>query len=101
MTDSDPPTWSAHFAQELKIARERAGYPSQRELATAVGWSRSRIADIEGGRVMPPLEMVEALDEAVNADGLLTRIWNLGKRGDLSRWMVEYFEAEEQATHVR
>jgi transcriptional regulator with XRE-family HTH domain len=56
--------------------RERAGM-NQTELATACLCSRSHISDIEQGHILPTLEEIRHMEEALNADGVLLELYGM------------------------
>lgn len=100
MADGGPPSWTEHLAAELRTARKVRGW-SQGELADAIRFSRSRVADIETARETPTFDFVAACDSALETNGLFGRILALAKRGDVTARIADLLKAEAQATLVR
>ena len=72
-------SWLALFAEELKIARSRAGL-SQDQLADLIGYSASLVAKIETRRGVPTLDFAARCDEALGTGEALARMHKfLGK----------------------
>ncbi|OEV02884.1 helix-turn-helix domain-containing protein [Streptomyces oceani] len=59
-----------YFGSQLKLLRTRASL-SRAELADRAGYSESTIASVEQGRRVPQQELIERVDEALAAGGLL------------------------------
>lgn len=72
-------SWLALFAEELKIARSRAGL-SQEQLADQIGYSASLVAKIETRRGVPTLDFAARCDEVLATGEALARMHKfLGK----------------------
>ncbi|MFI8502805.1 Scr1 family TA system antitoxin-like transcriptional regulator [Streptomyces sp. NPDC085524] len=58
------------FGRQMKLAREGAGL-TQTELGDRVGYGEGLVASVEQGRRIPKPEMIDAVDDAVGAGGML------------------------------
>lgn len=58
------------FGLQVKLLRERAGL-TQAELGSRVGYSADQIAAVEQGRRIPKPELIDKIDEVLDAGGLL------------------------------
>lgn len=61
------------FAEELKLARARAGLP-QEQLADKIGYSASLVAKIETTRGAPTLDFATRCDDVLGMPGSLARM---------------------------
>lgn len=57
--------------KQVKLLRERSGW-TQRELGSRLGYSEDQIASLERGRRTPQPEFLDAADDLLGADGLLS-----------------------------
>ncbi|MEU3253505.1 helix-turn-helix transcriptional regulator [Streptomyces sp. NPDC006997] len=55
----------------IKISRERKGL-TQAELGAAIGYSEEQVSSVERGRRAPRMVFLEAADQVLDADGLIT-----------------------------
>lgn len=58
------------FGLQVKLLRERAGL-TQAELGSRVGYSADQIAAVEQGRRIPKPELIDKVDEVLDAGGVL------------------------------
>ncbi|MEU9794962.1 helix-turn-helix transcriptional regulator [Streptomyces sparsogenes] len=58
------------FGLQIKLLRERAGL-TQAELGSLVGYSADQIAAVEQGRRIPKPELIDKVDEVLDAGGVL------------------------------
>jgi transcriptional regulator with XRE-family HTH domain len=67
---------AATLIRRLRRMRERAGM-NQTELATACLCSRSHISDIEQGHILPTLDELRHMEQALDADGVLLELYGM------------------------
>ncbi|WP_447037830.1 helix-turn-helix domain-containing protein [Streptomyces sp. DSM 118878] len=87
------------FGRQMKLLREAAGL-TQAELGALVGYGEALIASVEQGRRIPKPELVDAVDRAVGAGGVLSAM-----KGELGRarypgFFRQYAQLEAQATKL-
>ncbi|MDI2126022.1 helix-turn-helix domain-containing protein [Yinghuangia seranimata] len=108
VTDDDTYSTADFFhaiGRQIKVLRERAGF-SQKELASRVGYSEEQISSIEIGRRTPQPDLLEVLDELLDAGGLLkTVIPDVVKAKERPRvrhpdWFKDYAELEAKAVEL-
>ncbi|MEV5508882.1 helix-turn-helix domain-containing protein [Streptomyces orinoci] len=87
------------FARRLRRLRERRGL-TQQALGGLVPISQARICRFESGKELPSEEVVQRLDEVLDADGELTDIWPMAARRPYAALVRSYREAEEKAERI-
>jgi transcriptional regulator with XRE-family HTH domain len=87
------------FGSVLRTLREQAGL-SQRELAARVYCSASLISAIELGAKPAKLDLVERLDETLNASGVLLKVWPITTTGGYASWFAYVAELEKEACKI-
>ena len=85
------------FGSVLRSLRERARL-SQRELADRVYCSASLVSAIERGDKPAKLDLVERMDSALNADGMLIKVWPITTTGHYPSWFAYVAELEKEAS---
>ncbi|WP_328340072.1 helix-turn-helix domain-containing protein [Micromonospora sp. NBC_00421] len=85
------------FAGELRRLRVKAGL-SQEALGEQINYSASLVAAVEQCRRPPREEFAERCDEALQADGLLSRIRDALIKESLMPWFREWVTIEQEAT---
>ncbi|MFC4562496.1 helix-turn-helix domain-containing protein [Nocardiopsis mangrovi] len=89
------------FGEALRAQIELSGM-NQTQLANACGWSRSQISALVTGARLPKGDAVEALDEALGAQGVLMRKWvEERRRATQPDWMRRIANVEDKATEIR
>ena len=68
------------LARRIRRMRDQAGM-NQTDLAHKTLCSQSHISDIEVGRVLPTADEIRLMEEALNADGVLTELLDLVSNG--------------------
>jgi len=91
---------TAFFAAELKRLRTSAGI-TQETLAEAVGYSPSTVAAIETSRMIPSEDFARFADQALHADGILTRLQPLVERLSVRPWFRDRVKVERSATDIK
>ena len=91
-------SWLALFAEELKIARSRAGL-SQDQLADRIGYSASLVAKIETRRGVPTLDFATRCDEALGTGEALARMHKFLGKGPFPSWFRPFVDYEAAASH--
>jgi transcriptional regulator with XRE-family HTH domain len=91
----------AFFGAELRRARTEAGL-SQEQLGQRIGYSPTMVGKIETGERAPSADVAGRCDEALGANGLLIRIYDLARRwdGGYPAWFVGWMDRERTATSV-
>lgn len=87
------------FGSVLRTLREQAGL-SQRELAEHVFCSPSLISAIELGSKPAKLDLVERIDGALTANGMLLKVWPITTSGSYSSWFAYVAELEKEACKI-
>ncbi len=87
------------FGSVLRALREQAGL-SQRELAARVYYSASLISAVELGTKPAKLDLVQRLDETLNASGVLLKVWPITTTGGYASWFVYVAELEKEACKI-
>ncbi|MET8384564.1 helix-turn-helix transcriptional regulator [Streptosporangium canum] len=90
----------AFFASELRRLREQAGW-SQGRLGQEIAYSVGLISMVETARRTPSLDFTERCDQALNADGVLIRIWPMLAYGALPSRFRPWVDIERQAHTLR
>jgi transcriptional regulator with XRE-family HTH domain len=93
-------SWVALFAEELKLARARAGL-SQEQLADKIGYSASLVAKIETCRGVPTLDFASRCDEALAGTGALARMHRFLGRAPFPSWFRPFVDYEAAAKSLR
>ncbi|PZT72941.1 helix-turn-helix domain-containing protein [Streptomyces sp. AC1-42W] len=87
------------FGRQMKLLREAAGL-TQAELGLIVGYGEAQIAAVEQGRRIPKPEMVDAVDLAVGARGVLMAMKDEVERARYPSFFRRYAQLEAQATQL-
>lgn len=89
------------FGRQMKLLREAAGL-TQAELGDRVGYGEGLIASVEQGRRIPKPEMIDAVDDALGAGGVLRAMKEEVARARYPRFFRDYvrFEAEAIELHA-
>ncbi|MBO0516843.1 Scr1 family TA system antitoxin-like transcriptional regulator [Streptomyces beijiangensis] len=87
------------FGRQMKLLREAAGL-TQAELAVLVGYGEAQIASVEQGRRIPKPELVDAVDRAVGAGGVLSAMKAELGRARYPGFFREYVRLEAEATEL-
>lgn len=87
------------FGKVLRALRERAGL-SQKQVADLVFCSASLISAIENGTKPAKLDMVDRLDEALDAHKALLAVWPMTTTGTYPSWVARVAELEREATKI-
>jgi transcriptional regulator with XRE-family HTH domain len=90
----------ALFAEELKLARSRAGL-SQEQLADRIGYSASLVAKIETRRGVPTLDFAKRCDEVLETGGVLTRMHKFVGQVSFPSWFRPFVDYEAAAKSLR
>lgn len=87
------------FGRQMKLLREAAGL-TQAELGAIVGYGEAQIAAVEQGRRIPKPEMVDAVDLAVGARGVLVAMKGEVERARYPSFFRKYAQLEAEATQL-
>lgn len=94
------------FGRQLELLRERAGL-TQAELGSRIGYGADQVASVERGRRIPKPEMIDSVDRALEAGGLLAAMKEEVARArypaffrDAARLEAEAVELHSYDTHV-
>jgi len=87
------------FGSVLRTLREQAGL-SQRDLAARVYCSASLISAVELGTKPAKLDLVQRLDETLNASGVLLKVWPITTTGGYPSWFAYVAELEKEACKI-
>jgi transcriptional regulator with XRE-family HTH domain len=93
-------SWLVLFAEELKLARARAGL-TQTQLGDQIGYSPSLVAKIETSRGVPSLEFATRSDEALSTSGTLARIREYVGAIPFPSWFRPFVDYEDAAKSLR
>ncbi|GAA3119170.1 helix-turn-helix domain-containing protein [Streptosporangium carneum] len=88
------------FATELRRRREQIGW-SQGQLGRQITYSIGLISMIETAQRTPSLDFVQRCDQALNAEGALTRIWPLLAYGVFPPRFRPWIDVERNAETLR
>nr|WP_078565452.1 helix-turn-helix transcriptional regulator [Streptomyces sp. AA1529] len=101
-TPLDPSSsMAALYGVHLKRLRERRGW-TQRDLAARVFVSPGRVAQLEcASGARPTAELTRALDDALEAGGLLVDLWPHVYRESFPDWARRFMELSERAIIIR
>jgi transcriptional regulator with XRE-family HTH domain len=95
---SESPT--ALFGFELRRHRKERGW-SQLRLARAVPYSVGTISMIETAKRSPSEQFARHCDEALEAEGALTRLWPMVSRVTAPPWFRPWLDVEAAAEAIR
>lgn len=87
------------FGRQMKLLRE-AGDLTQAELGAIVGYGEAQIAAVEQGRRIPKPEMVDAVDLAVGARGVLVAMKGEVERARYPSFFREFVRLEAGAVEL-
>lgn len=87
------------FGRQMKLLREAAGL-TQTELGAIVGYGEAQIAAVEQGRRIPKPEMVDAVDLAVCARGVLMAMKGEVERARYPSFFREFVRLEAEAVEL-
>ncbi len=93
-------SWLALFAEELKLARSRAGL-SQDQLGDAIGYSASLVAKIETRRGVPTLDFASRCDQTLDTGGALERMHTFLGKAPFPSWFRPFVDYEAAAGTLR
>jgi transcriptional regulator with XRE-family HTH domain len=93
-------SWVGLFAEELKLARSRAGLP-QEQLADKIGYSASLVAKIETCRGVPTLDFARRCDDVLETGGAFTRMHKFLGKAPFPSWFRPFVEYEAAAKSLR
>ncbi|MFI7240571.1 helix-turn-helix domain-containing protein [Streptomyces qinglanensis] len=101
-TPLDPSSsMAALYGVHLKRLRERRGW-TQRDLAARVFVSPGRVAQLEcASGARPTAELTRALDDALEAGGLLVDLWPHVYRESFPDWARRFMELAARAVLIR
>lgn len=88
------------FGNELRLARKHKDL-TQEQLAAAVNYSRSLLAQIETGQRSARPDLVRRLDDVLETHGHLARLWEMANRDGAPLRTSDLRYYEEQATTIR
>lgn len=88
------------FASELRRLRDQAGL-SQEQLAQQIAYSTGLVSMVERARRNPSLDFTERCDRALDANGVLIRIWPMLTYGVLPPRFRPWVDIERQAHTLR
>jgi transcriptional regulator with XRE-family HTH domain len=90
-----------HFGTELRRLRRESNL-SQDQLGKRVGLSHGMIGMLERAVRSPKPDYCDALDQVLETDGLLSRIWHdVNGRVDVPSWFRNALNLERQAGEIR
>jgi transcriptional regulator with XRE-family HTH domain len=91
----------AFFGAELRRARNEVGL-SQEQLGQRIGYSAALVGKVETGDRAPTQDLARRCDEALDAKGLLARVYDLARRwdGGYPSWFAGWIDRERQATSL-
>lgn len=105
MARRDPLTNPAAFlGEELRRARQAAGFASQDSLATHLGFDRTVVVKAETGGRPPSTDVLSAWCQACQLDGeMFGRLAALARSADgpVPTWFEDWLEAESEALMLR
>lgn len=87
------------FGRQMKLLREAAGL-TQVQLAERVGYGEAQIAAVEQGRRIPRPDLVDAVDGAVGARGVLVAMKGEVGRARYPGFFQQYAEVEAVAVEL-
>ncbi|MFM9628524.1 MULTISPECIES: helix-turn-helix domain-containing protein [Streptomyces] len=87
------------FGRQMKLLREAAGL-TQAQLGERVGYGEAQIAAVEQGRRIPKPELIDAVDRAVGARGVLMAMKGEVAKARYPSFFRRYVELEGQAVEL-
>lgn len=87
------------FGRQMKLLREAAGL-TQTQLGERVGYGEAQIAAVEQGRRIPKPELIDAVDRAVGARGVLVAMKGEVAKARYPSFFRRYVELEGQAVEL-
>ncbi|MFK0114831.1 helix-turn-helix domain-containing protein [Streptomyces sp. NPDC090994] len=87
------------FGCQVKLFREAAGL-TQAQLGALVGYSEAQVAAVEQGRRIPKPDMIDAIDRAVGARGVLMAMKKEVAKARYPSFFRQYAELEAQAAEL-
>jgi transcriptional regulator with XRE-family HTH domain len=87
------------FGRLLKALRERARL-SQKQLGDLVYCSGSMVSAVETGAKPAKLDLVQRMDQALNACGALIAVWPITTAGTYPSWFARVAELEREAFKI-
>ncbi|MBQ1090134.1 helix-turn-helix transcriptional regulator [Streptomyces sp. B93] len=87
------------FGRQVKLLREVAGL-TQTQLGERVGYGEAQIAAVEQGRRIPKPELIDAVDRAVGARGVLVAMKGEVARARYPSFFRRYAEMEAEAVEL-
>lgn len=101
MTDKhelNPETSPVHrFGYELR-RRRLAAHLTQEGLAEKIGYSGGLVSMVETGRRMPKADFAQRVDDQLQLNGVLLRMWDECRADGVQLWFIPWLEAEQKAT---
>jgi transcriptional regulator with XRE-family HTH domain len=96
----DPSTAEGMFGFEVRRLREQNGW-SQEQLAGRAFCTGAQISQTETASRIPTANFAKALDDALNAGGMLVRLHGLIKQDPYPSWAAPFVELEGRADRIR
>ncbi|GAA3021072.1 helix-turn-helix transcriptional regulator [Kitasatospora albolonga] len=90
----------AFVANEIRAYRDRAGL-SQDQVGELLGYTADTIGLVERARRAPKKELLDRLDQVLNAHGGLSRLWPLVQQAFHEPYLLDYTEHEKRAEDIR
>ncbi|MER6470299.1 helix-turn-helix domain-containing protein [Streptomyces collinus] len=87
------------FGRQMKLLREAAGL-TQAQLGSRVGYGEAQIAAVEQGRRIPKPELIESVDQVVDARGVLMAMKEGMAKARYPGFFRRYAELEAQAAEL-
>ncbi|MFF8192185.1 helix-turn-helix domain-containing protein [Streptomyces bobili] len=87
------------FGRQMKLLREAAGF-TQAQLGEQVGYGEAQIAAVEQGRRIPKPELIDAVDRAVGARGVLVAMKGEVAKARYPSFFRRYAELEAEAVEL-
>ncbi|WP_320779551.1 helix-turn-helix transcriptional regulator [Streptomyces sp. CRN 30] len=87
------------FGCQVKLFREAAGL-TQAQVGTRVGYSEAQVAAVEQGRRIPKPDLIDAIDHAVGARGVLMAMKKEVAKARYPSFFQEYAEVEAEAVEL-
>ncbi|GAA1513785.1 helix-turn-helix transcriptional regulator [Sphaerisporangium rubeum] len=101
MTDKhehNPETSPVHrFGYELR-RRRLSAHLTQEGLAEKIGYSGGLVSMVETGRRMPKADFAQRVDDQLQLNGVLLRMWDECRADGVQLWFIPWLEAELKAT---
>ncbi|WP_324789127.1 helix-turn-helix transcriptional regulator [Streptomyces sp. H51] len=87
------------FGRQMKLLREAAGL-TQAQLGERVGYGEAQIAAVEQGRRIPKPELIDAVDRAVGARGVLAAMKEEVAKARYPSFFRRYVQLEAEAVEL-